>query len=113
MGLPIIVLPIAPSAVAAIAWIACDCLRLPAIARLLHSTPGTSLQGPGTDQKQTAKIRRALDKKEPISVVVLNYKRDDTPFWNLVSIDPLKDKVMHRPPPGILIYTRLLCDLEA
>ena len=49
------------------------------------------LQGPDTDMRQVAKIRKALDKQQSITVVLLNYKKDRTPFWNLLSIDPLRD----------------------
>jgi hypothetical protein len=40
--------------------------------------------------RQVAKIRKALDKQQSITVVLLNYKKDRTPFWNLLSIDPLR-----------------------
>uniref|UniRef100_A0A126X1F8 non-specific serine/threonine protein kinase n=1 Tax=Oedogonium foveolatum TaxID=321584 RepID=A0A126X1F8_9CHLO len=47
------------------------------------------LQGEGTDPKEVAKIREALKKGEPISVRLLNYRKDGTPFWNLLTMTPI------------------------
>ena len=50
-------------------------------------------QGPDTDQQTVQKIRRvALEAPhEPVQVVILNYKKDGTPFWNLLRVDPIMD----------------------
>ncbi|NJP39284.1 PAS domain-containing protein [Alkalicoccus luteus] len=47
------------------------------------------LQGEQTDQQEVDKIRSAVKEKEPVSVELLNYKKDGTPFWNLLHIDPI------------------------
>lgn len=48
------------------------------------------LQGEGTDPKEVAKIREAIKKGEPVSVRLLNYRKDGTPFWNLLTMTPIK-----------------------
>nr|AML77131.1 putative LOV domain-containing protein [Hafniomonas reticulata] len=48
------------------------------------------LQGEGTDPKEVAKIRDAIRKGEPSSVRLLNYRKDGTPFWNLLTVTPIK-----------------------
>jgi hypothetical protein len=48
------------------------------------------LQGEGTDPKEVAIIREAVKKGEGCSVRLLNYRRDGTPFWNLLTMTPIK-----------------------
>jgi hypothetical protein len=48
------------------------------------------LQGEGTDKKEVAKLRQAIKAGEPISVRLLNYRKDGTPFWNLLTMTPIK-----------------------
>ncbi|TVU00005.1 hypothetical protein EJB05_54582, partial [Eragrostis curvula] len=50
------------------------------------------LQGSGTDQAEIAKIRQALAAGSNYCGRVLNYKKDGTPFWNLLTIAPIKDE---------------------
>jgi PAS domain S-box-containing protein len=47
------------------------------------------LQGPDTEEEPVAEMRQAIDEKEAVSVEVLNYREDGTPFWNNVTIAPL------------------------
>lgn len=47
------------------------------------------LQGEETDHSSVMKIRKAIAKKEPITLVVKNYKKDGTLFWNRLSIRPV------------------------
>nr|AML78985.1 putative LOV domain-containing protein [Dendropemon caribaeus] len=49
------------------------------------------LQGPGTDPDDVAKIREALQAKTSYCGRLQNYKKDGTPFWNLLTIAPIKD----------------------
>ena len=49
------------------------------------------LQGPDTDQTVVAQIREALRAGEPCVVEMLNYRKDGTPFWNELSIAPVRD----------------------
>ena len=36
------------------------------------------------------KIRDAIKKAEPVSVRLLNYRKDGTAFWNLLTMTPIK-----------------------
>ena len=49
------------------------------------------LQGPDTREEPVAEMRTALDSGEPVTVELLNYRKDGTPFWNRVSLEPLRD----------------------
>uniref|UniRef100_A0A1J3GQS0 non-specific serine/threonine protein kinase n=1 Tax=Noccaea caerulescens TaxID=107243 RepID=A0A1J3GQS0_NOCCA len=49
------------------------------------------LQGPETDQKEVAKIRDCVKNGKSYCGRLLNYKKDGTPFWNLLTITPIKD----------------------
>ncbi len=50
------------------------------------------LQGPDTDRETTAAISEAIRNEEEITVEILNYRKDGTPFWNRLSITPLRDE---------------------
>lgn len=50
------------------------------------------LQGNETDSAAVEELRRAIKNGEQTTVELLNYKKDGTPFWNRLSITPLKDK---------------------
>jgi len=49
------------------------------------------LQGEHTDEESVAEIRRGLEADEPVSVELLNYRRDGTPFWNHLDVVPVTD----------------------
>lgn len=49
------------------------------------------LQGPDTDKKEVAKIREAVRTGKSYCGRLLNYKKDGTPFWNLLTVTPIKD----------------------
>ncbi|WP_418282617.1 PAS domain S-box protein [Halorubrum sp. DTA98] len=49
------------------------------------------LQGAETDPETVETISRAIASEEPVSVRIRNYRKDGTPFWNRVSIAPVKD----------------------
>ncbi|OIW09163.1 hypothetical protein TanjilG_11301 [Lupinus angustifolius] len=49
------------------------------------------LQGADTDPEDVAKIREALEAGTSYCGRLLNYKKDGTPFWNLLTISPIKD----------------------
>ncbi|XP_057955036.1 phototropin-1 isoform X2 [Malania oleifera] len=49
------------------------------------------LQGAGTDPKDVAQIRESLGAGKSYCGRLLNYKKDGTPFWNLLTIAPIKD----------------------
>nr|AML79102.1 putative LOV domain-containing protein [Litchi chinensis] len=50
------------------------------------------LQGAGTDPEDVARIREALEAGQSYCGRLLNYKKDGTPFWNLLTISPIKDE---------------------
>ncbi|OWM68855.1 hypothetical protein CDL15_Pgr025042 [Punica granatum] len=50
------------------------------------------LQGADTDPEDVAKIREALQAGTSYCGRLLNYKKDGTPFWNLLTIAPIKDE---------------------
>mmetsp|Transcript_1009 Transcript_1009/g.1285 ORF Transcript_1009/g.1285 Transcript_1009/m.1285 type:complete len:314 (-) Transcript_1009:449-1390(-) len=49
------------------------------------------LQGPGTDPKAVEIIRKGVAEGRDMSVCLLNYKADGTPFWNQFFVAPLRD----------------------
>ncbi|XP_042398230.1 phototropin-1A-like [Zingiber officinale] len=49
------------------------------------------LQGSGTDPSEIEKIRETLSAGTNYCGRILNYKKDGTPFWNLLTIAPIKD----------------------
>ncbi|AMV27255.1 Blue-light-activated protein [Gemmata sp. SH-PL17] len=50
------------------------------------------LQGAGTAPEPVARLRAAVRAGEPCTVELLNYKKDGTPFWNELSISPVRDE---------------------
>ncbi|HVG49950.1 MAG TPA: histidine kinase famiy protein [Rubellimicrobium sp.] len=56
------------------------------------------LQGPRTDRGMVQELREAVAAQQPISIEILNYKRDGSPFWNAVFIGPVTN------PQGELLY---------
>ncbi len=49
------------------------------------------LQGPETDPAAVEEIRQALKEEREVRVVLLNYRKDGTPFWNELAISPVRD----------------------
>ncbi len=49
------------------------------------------LQGPETDPADVNRIREALRDRRSITVTLLNYRADRTPFWNELSLSPVFD----------------------
>lgn len=49
------------------------------------------LQGEATDDETVAEMARAVREAEQTTVVVRNYRADGEPFWNEVSIVPVRD----------------------
>lgn len=60
---------------------------------VLGNTP-RMFQGPDTDRAALRRIRKALERREPIKEVLVNYCKDRVPFWNEVEIVPI-------PAPGM------------
>ena len=56
------------------------------------------LQGPDTDRAAVDQMRAAIESEQEFTTELLNYRKDGTPFWNQISITPVKDaagKVSH------------------
>lgn len=49
------------------------------------------LQGTGTDPGSLGELRTALDEGRTAGALLLNYRRDGTPFWNQLVIMPVHD----------------------
>ena len=49
------------------------------------------LRGPGTDPATVDTLRTAIREKREVTVQLLNYRKDGTPFWNRLSITPVQD----------------------
>jgi phosphoserine phosphatase RsbU/P len=49
------------------------------------------LQGPDTDPQAAEEIRAAVRERRACRVEILNHRQDGTPFWNRLSITPVKD----------------------
>jgi len=47
------------------------------------------LQGPDTDPLVVAEVRQAVAAGRSCEVVLLNYRKDGTPFWNQLTINPV------------------------
>ena len=50
------------------------------------------LQGPDTDPEDIRKIREAVKNGKNFCGRLLNYRKDGSPFWNLLTITPIKDE---------------------
>jgi PAS domain S-box-containing protein len=56
------------------------------------------LSGPETDRAASSEVRHAIEAAEPVSVKLLNYRKDGSRFWNQLHISPIFDEA------GILAY---------
>ncbi|MCB0208129.1 MAG: PAS domain S-box protein [Anaerolineae bacterium] len=50
------------------------------------------LQGPDTDPAVVDQIRQAIRQQTDCQVVIKNYRKDGTPFWNELTISPVRDR---------------------
>nr|AML76926.1 putative LOV domain-containing protein [Anticharis glandulosa] len=65
------------------------------------------LQGKDTNAEYVGKIREALQEGSTYCGRLLNYKKDGTPFWNLLTISPIKDET-----GKVLKYIGLLMEVS-
>nr|AML77084.1 putative LOV domain-containing protein [Interfilum paradoxum] len=49
------------------------------------------LQGPSTDPETVQQMREAIDAEKPITVRLLNYRKDGTPFHNNLHVSPIRN----------------------
>lgn len=59
------------------------------LAELHGLSPGSVLQGPGTERKAAQQLRAAILNQRPCSVSILNYHKSGAPYLALVDIAPL------------------------
>lgn len=50
------------------------------------------IQGPGTDGKAVNELDEAVREGHPATIEMLHYRKDGTPFWNRVSVTPVRDE---------------------
>jgi len=53
------------------------------------------LQGPDTDRNTVNGLRAAIKEGREITVRLLNYRKDGTPFWNMLTVAPIRDVTGH------------------
>jgi PAS domain S-box-containing protein len=58
---------------------------------MLGQKPGPILQGPETDPAAAAELSRAIHHGAPVAVEILNYAKSGRPYWQLVSVEPVRD----------------------
>lgn len=58
----------------------------------IGQNPGELLQGPETDSDTVDRIARAIEDKESIQEVILNYDKEGNTYWLDLTIDPILDK---------------------
>ncbi len=49
------------------------------------------LQGPGTDLDSAAQLNEAIAAQTPCTVILKNYRKDGTDFWNELTVSPVTD----------------------
>lgn len=50
------------------------------------------LQGPGTNSADVGRVRDAIERRIPIELDLLNYRKDGSAFWNKLLISPVFDE---------------------
>jgi methyl-accepting chemotaxis protein len=58
-------------------------------AEVMGRVPGHLLQGPATDKATVARIRKQIAAGQPFYDEILNYRRDKTPYWISMAINPV------------------------
>ncbi len=62
------------------------------LAEMLGRSPGSVLQGPGTDPETVARLRAARLRGESVEAEILNYHKDGALYWIHARIDPVRDE---------------------
>ncbi len=55
----------------------------------IHRRPGEFLQGAGTNPATVLAMRDFLANKAPFEVEILNYHKNGTPYWVLITVNPI------------------------
>jgi PAS domain S-box-containing protein len=59
---------------------------------VIGKKPGEVLQGPDTNKETIARIKAALNKREPIYEEILNYDKHGSSYWVSIAINPVFDE---------------------
>jgi hypothetical protein len=59
---------------------------------MVGRTPGSVLQGPGTDAETVRRMGERLRKGEGFSEEILNYGKDGRSYWLSVEVQPIRDE---------------------
>ena len=62
------------------------------LADVVGKPPSSVLHGPGTDRAVAARLADAVQAGRSATATVLSYRRDGVPFWNQVSVTPVRDE---------------------
>ncbi len=60
------------------------------LAEVRGRKPGRVLQGPDTDPAAIRELRTAEQQGNPVRVELLNYRKDGTPFYHIIDIQPVR-----------------------
>lgn len=55
-------------------------------------TPGSVLQGPGTDRAEARRLRDQIRAHRSVTSELLNYTKDGTPYWVTIHLTPIFDE---------------------
>ena len=55
-------------------------------------TPGSLLQGPGSDPATIAHMRERIARGQGFQVEIINYRKDGSPYWLYISVSPIHDE---------------------
>ncbi|TVT31803.1 EAL domain-containing protein [Marinobacter vinifirmus] len=70
-------------------------------------SPVKQLTGPETEEADMEQIREAVRAGQPATVILKSYRRDETPFWNHVSLAPVKNDKQQ-----ITHFTAIMTDIS-
>ena len=70
-------------------------------------SPVRLLTGPATEDAAMEQIREAVRAGQPATVILKSYRRDETPFWNHVSLAPVKNDKQE-----ITHFTAIMTDIS-
>jgi len=62
------------------------------LSEIIGKKPGSFLRGENTELEKTAKLRNAIKKREPLSLIITNYKKNGEPYIASIQLDPVFDE---------------------
>ena len=61
------------------------------LAEVIGKTPGSFLQGAGTDSTTVGEMHAALQEGRAFEVEVVNYRKNGSPYWVALNVQPVRD----------------------